>query len=92
MSEHIDVPYLIVGAGPTGMTAARLLANAGRRCLVVERRDRPQPNPSAHVVNARTLEIFRHGKPVAIVSPAAAVVPRRWREARPVKLRGVSLT
>ena len=59
MSEHIDVPYLIVGAGPTGMTAARLLANAGRRCLVVERRDRPQPNPSAHVVNARTLEIFR---------------------------------
>ena len=39
-----------------------------------------------------TLEIFRHGKPVAIVSPAAATVLRRWREARPVKLRGVSLT
>ena len=56
---HRDVPYLVVGAGPTGMTLARLLANAGRRCLVVERRDGPQPNPSAHVVNARTLEIFR---------------------------------
>ena len=56
---EIHVPYLIVGAGPTGMTAARLLANAGRRCLVVERRATPQPNPSAHVVNARTLEIFR---------------------------------
>jgi 2-polyprenyl-6-methoxyphenol hydroxylase-like FAD-dependent oxidoreductase len=41
------------------MTLARLLANAGRPCLVVERRDSPQPNPSAHVVNARTLEIFR---------------------------------
>ncbi len=58
-TAHLDVPYLVVGAGPTGMTAARLLANAGRRCLVVERRDTPQPNPSAHVVNARTLEILR---------------------------------
>ncbi|MFN8024738.1 MAG: FAD-dependent monooxygenase, partial [Acidimicrobiales bacterium] len=56
---HLDVPFLVVGAGPTGMTLARLLARAGRACLVVERRDGPQPNPSAHVVNARTLEIFR---------------------------------
>jgi 2,4-dichlorophenol 6-monooxygenase len=55
----LDVPFLVVGAGPTGMTLARLLANAGRPCLVVERRNGPQPNPSAHVVNARTLEIFR---------------------------------
>ncbi len=54
-----DVPFLIVGAGPTGMIAARLLAAAGRTCLVVERRGGTQPNPSAHVVNARTLEIFR---------------------------------
>src|SRR5690606_16150179 len=37
----------------------RLLANAGRRCVVVERRAGPQRNPAAHVVNARTLEIFR---------------------------------
>lgn len=59
MAAHVDVPFLVVGAGPTGMTLARLLANAGRRCLVVERRGGPQPNPSAHVVNARTLEIFR---------------------------------
>ena len=55
----LDVPVLIVGAGPTGMTAARLLAAADRTCLVVERRSGTQPNPSAHVVNARTLEIFR---------------------------------
>jgi 2,4-dichlorophenol 6-monooxygenase len=59
MSTEFDVPFLIVGAGPVGLTAARLLANAGRRCLVVERRDGPQRNPAAHVVNARTLEIFR---------------------------------
>jgi 2,4-dichlorophenol 6-monooxygenase len=59
MTAHLDVPFLVVGAGPTGMTLARLLADAGRACLVVERRVGPQPNPSAHVVNARTLEIFR---------------------------------
>lgn len=56
---QLDVPFLVVGAGPTGMTLAKLLTNAGRPCLVVERRGTPQPNPSAHVVNARTLEIFR---------------------------------
>jgi 2-polyprenyl-6-methoxyphenol hydroxylase-like FAD-dependent oxidoreductase len=59
MSTEMEVPYLIVGAGPVGLTAARLLANAGRRCVVVERRDGPQRNPAAHVVNARALEIFR---------------------------------
>jgi 2-polyprenyl-6-methoxyphenol hydroxylase-like FAD-dependent oxidoreductase len=59
MSADLDVPYVIVGAGPVGLTAARLFANAGRKCLVVERRNGPQRNPAAHVVNARTLEILR---------------------------------
>lgn len=55
----IDVPYLVVGAGPAGLTAARLLARHGRQSLVVERRPGPRHHPAAHVVNARTLEIFR---------------------------------
>ncbi|MEM9513298.1 MAG: FAD-dependent monooxygenase [Actinomycetota bacterium] len=55
----INVPYLIVGAGPVGLTAAHLFAAADRPCLVVERRDGPQRHPAAHVVNARTLEVFR---------------------------------
>lgn len=59
MTVELEVPHLIVGAGPVGLTAARLLANAGRSCIVVERRDGPQRHPAAHVVNARTLEIFR---------------------------------
>ena len=53
-------PIVVVGAGPVGLTAARLIANAGRRCVVIERREGPRRNPAAHVVNARTLEIFRH--------------------------------
>lgn len=55
----VDVPVLIVGAGPVGLTAARLLARQGVGCLVVERRDGPQRHPAAHVVNARSLEVFR---------------------------------
>lgn len=59
MADHLDVPFLVVGAGPVGLTAARLLSDAGRPCLVVDRRDGPQRSPAAHVVNARTLEVFR---------------------------------
>lgn len=59
MDADIEVPVLVVGAGPVGLTAARLLAQRGRGALVVERRDGPQRHPAAHVVNARTLEIFR---------------------------------
>lgn len=59
MTERIEVPALIVGAGPVGMTAAILLARLGLRSLVVEREDRLQQAPAAHVVNARTFEILR---------------------------------
>lgn len=59
MQPVIEVPFLVVGAGPVGLTGARLLAQGGRGCLVVEQRDGPQRHPAAHVVNARTLEILR---------------------------------
>jgi 2-polyprenyl-6-methoxyphenol hydroxylase-like FAD-dependent oxidoreductase len=57
--SRIEVPFLVVGAGPVGMIAAVLLANRGHRSLVVERREGPQTAPAAHVVNARTFEICR---------------------------------
>ena len=50
---------MIVGAGPTGLTAAHLCARLGLSAIVVERRDGPQRSPAAHVVNARTFEIWR---------------------------------
>ncbi len=56
---RIDVPYLIIGAGPVGMIEAILLAKRGRQSLVVERRAGPQTAPAAHVVNARSFEICR---------------------------------
>ena len=55
--EHVDV--VIVGAGPTGLTAAHLCARLGLSAIVLERREGPQRSPAAHVVNARTFEIWR---------------------------------
>ncbi|HEB88121.1 MAG TPA: hypothetical protein ENI85_00980, partial [Deltaproteobacteria bacterium] len=57
--SRIEVPFLVVGAGPVGLIQAVLLARLGREALVVERRAGPQAAPAAHVVNARTFEICR---------------------------------
>ncbi len=57
--SSLEVPYLIVGAGPVGMIASLLLASRGRESVVLERRDGPQTAPAAHVTNARTFEICR---------------------------------
>ena len=56
-AERVDV--VIVGAGPTGLTAAHLCARLGLSAIVLERREGPQRSPAAHVVNARTFEIWR---------------------------------
>ena len=57
--QRVEVPVLIVGAGPVGLTAAILLARQGIESLVVDRRPGPHRAPQAHVANPRTLEIFR---------------------------------
>jgi 2,4-dichlorophenol 6-monooxygenase len=57
--RRVEVPVLVVGAGPVGLTASLLLARQGIPSRVVERRPGPHRAPQAHVVNPRTLEIFR---------------------------------
>jgi 2,4-dichlorophenol 6-monooxygenase len=59
MPTRVETPVLVVGAGPAGMASALLLSRLGMRSRIVERRATPQSAPAAHVVNARTLEIFR---------------------------------
>ncbi len=41
------VPVVIVGAGPTGLTAATLLGQYGVECLVLDRWESVYPQPRA---------------------------------------------
>ncbi|EHP42452.1 PheA/TfdB family FAD-binding monooxygenase [Cupriavidus basilensis OR16] len=54
----MEVPVLIVGAGPVGMLMAALLADQGIASLLIEQRDDLHLAPQAHVINARTQEIL----------------------------------
>lgn len=55
--EVTDV--LIVGGGPCGLAAAISLGRCGIRTLLVEKHLSTSFHPRGHVVNARTMEIFR---------------------------------
>ena len=50
---------VISGAGPTGLTAALLLAKYGVPSVVLERGERLPDHPKAHCINQRTMEVFR---------------------------------
>jgi 2,4-dichlorophenol 6-monooxygenase len=55
----IEIPVLIVGAGPAGLTSALALARYGVRALTVEKHPSTAHTPRAHIINQRTVEIFR---------------------------------
>ena len=54
-----DVPFLIVGGGPVGLTASILLSQQGVRSLLVERHPGTAVHPKARGINARTMEMYR---------------------------------
>jgi len=55
----IEVPVLIVGGGPVGLTASILLSQHGIRSLLVERHPGTAIVPKARGINARTMEMYR---------------------------------
>ncbi len=57
--ETLEIPVLIVGGGPVGLSAALFLAQHGIRSLVVERHMGTSIYPKARFVNARSMELFR---------------------------------
>jgi putative polyketide hydroxylase len=62
-----EVPVLIVGGGPVGLTASILLSQEGVRSLLVERHPGTAVHPKARGINGRTMEMYRqHGVEAAI--------------------------
>ena len=58
-SSEVDVPVLIVGAGPVGLALAGDLGWRGTRCLVVEQSDGSIYQPRQDLVGIRTMEFCR---------------------------------
>jgi 2-polyprenyl-6-methoxyphenol hydroxylase-like FAD-dependent oxidoreductase len=75
---------VIVGAGAAGSTLALLLARYGVPTTVIEERQNTRVHPAAHVINARTLEIWNQASPAlgqaleSITPPIDAVNIIRW--------------
>ena len=55
----VDVPVLIAGGGPVGLTASILLSQQGIGSLLVERHPGTAILPKARGINARTMEMYR---------------------------------
>ena len=83
----------IVGAGATGCTLALLLARYGIASTVIERRSSSLNHPAAHVINARSQEIWRRASPklaaqiAGLAPPSEEVSIIRWS----TDLRGTPL-
>ena len=58
MSHQDDADVIVVGAGPAGATAARRLARAGMRVLIVERYGLPRQKPCGGGISTRVLSRF----------------------------------
>jgi 2-polyprenyl-6-methoxyphenol hydroxylase-like FAD-dependent oxidoreductase len=58
-ADVAEYDVIVVGAGPSGLTAAIDLGHRGVRCLVLESRLDPAPWPKADRANARTMEAWR---------------------------------
>ncbi|MGX2998844.1 FAD-dependent monooxygenase [Streptomyces sp. JNUCC 64] len=58
MHDAHDCDVLVVGAGPSGLTAALALAQQGVRVRIVDRGSGPVEEARAAIVHARTLELL----------------------------------
>jgi putative polyketide hydroxylase len=55
----VEVPVLVIGAGPAGLSSALALGRLGVSCVLVERRSEVGGHPRATGIRSRTMELFR---------------------------------
>lgn len=58
--RRLVTEVLVVGAGPTGASAAVFLARHGVKVVLIARNSVVSDTPRAHITNARTMEILRN--------------------------------
>lgn len=56
--ESIEVPVLVVGAGPVGQLTALQLGRNGIRCMLVERNATTTQYPKMEYINMRSMELL----------------------------------
>ncbi|MGW1319755.1 FAD-dependent monooxygenase [Streptomyces sp. NPDC002426] len=82
--QDIDVDVFVVGAGPTGLVCAALLAREGVSTMAISRYPGPANSPRAHIINQRTMEVFRdlgiEDRVVAAAMPATLMGQVVWAE------------
>jgi len=57
--KTVEVPVLIVGGGPAGLTTSLLLSQYGINNLLINKYRWTANSPRAHITNQRTMEVFR---------------------------------
>ncbi|WP_240933103.1 FAD-dependent monooxygenase [Diaphorobacter sp. HDW4B] len=57
--KTIQTDVFVVGAGPTGLSCAALLARQGVKVLAITRYSGLANSPRAHITNQRTMEVLR---------------------------------
>lgn len=93
MHDEHDCDVLVVGAGPSGLTAALLLVQNGVRVRILDRKPGPVEQARAAIVHARTLELLDRlgvaGEAVARGLPITHVaIHERGRRAGEMPLAG----
>jgi 2-polyprenyl-6-methoxyphenol hydroxylase-like FAD-dependent oxidoreductase len=59
MTQTLDTPVLVVGAGPTGLVLASVLSGYGINCVLVERNTHTTQFPKMDVTNGASMELLR---------------------------------
>ena len=59
MAEEIEVPVVIVGGGPVGLTLSYILGKNDIKHVLLEQNDTTTKWPKAILTNTRSMELYR---------------------------------